>query len=95
MLNCWFIVYSNAIMKSKQLDFRSKNRELLKLKFNLMFDFPIGMEYHLKPENKMLLNNQLQFLDGLEQLSEGKPLQVNDSFEDVEKAAKTTFSILG
>ena len=59
MTNCWFIVYSNAIMKSKQLDFKSKNRELLKLKLKIVFDFPIGMEYHLKPEFKMLLNNQL------------------------------------
>ena len=88
MLNCWFIVYSNAIMKSKQLDFKSKNQELLKLKLKLMFDFSIGMEYHLKPEIKMLLNNQLQFLDGLEWHSEGKPLQVNDSFEDVEESSK-------
>ena len=88
MLNCWFIVYSNAIMKSKQLNFKRKNQELLKLKLKFMFDFPIGMEYHLKPEIKMLLNNQFQFLDGLEWLSEGKPLQVDDSFEDVEESSK-------
>ena len=88
MLNCWFSVYSNAIMKSKQLNFKSKNRELFKLKLKFTFDFPVGMEYHLKPEIKTLLNNQLQFLDGLEQLSEGKPLQVNDSFEDVEESSK-------
>ena len=66
MLNCWFIVYSNAIMKSKQLDFKSSNRELSKLKLKFTFDFPIGMEYHLKTEIKTLLNNQLRFLDGLE-----------------------------
>ena len=88
MLNCWIIVYSKAIMKRKQLDFKSKNRELLKLKLKFVFYFPIGMEYHLEPEIKMLLNNQLQFLDSLEQLSEGKPLQVNDSFEDVEESSK-------
>ena len=46
-------------MKSKQLDFKSKNRELSKLKLKFVFDFPVGMEYHLKPEIKMLLNNQL------------------------------------
>ena len=64
MLNCWFIVYSNAILKSKQLDFKSKNRELSKLELKFTFDFPIEMEF--KPEIKTLLNNQLQFLDGLE-----------------------------
>ena len=73
-------------MKSKQLDFKSKNQELSKLKLKFVFDFSVGMEHHLKPEIKTLLNNQLQFLDGLEQLSEGKPLQVNDSF--IEESSK-------
>ena len=75
-------------MKSKQLDFKCKDRELSKLKLKFAFDFPVGMEYHLKPEIKTLLNNQLGFLDGLEKLSEGKPLQVNGSFEDVEESSK-------
>ena len=65
-----------------------KNWELSKLKLKSTFNFPIGMKYHLKPEIKMLLNNELQFLDGLEHLSEGKPLQANGSFEDVEESSK-------
>ena len=75
-------------MKSKQLDFKSKNQELSKWKLKFVLDFPIGMEYHLKPEIKTLLNNQLQFLDGLEHLSKGMPLQANDSFEDIEESSK-------
>ena len=44
--------------------------------------------HHLKPEIKTLLNNQLQFLDGLECFSEGKPLQANDLSKDVEESKK-------
>ena len=34
------------------------------------------------------VENWVQFLDHLERLSEGKPLQVNDSFEDIEESSK-------
>ncbi|KAF8460564.1 hypothetical protein JB92DRAFT_3137484 [Gautieria morchelliformis] len=62
---------------STQKDVKGKSKELTKLKLKFAFDFPVSVEDQLTADVKKMLNKQLQFLDGLERLAEGKPLDCN------------------
>ena len=83
-------------MQSKQLDLKNKNWELSKLKLKFVFDFPIGMEYHLKPEIKTLLNSQLQFFwMAWSIFQKGSLCKLMIHSKMLKKTTKTTFFILG
>ena len=76
--------WSDNVNAESKDDYRNKNKGLSKLKLKLVFDFPVGMEEHLGRHAKTMLNKQLHFLDRLEWLSEGKPLELKDCMEEAD-----------
>ncbi|KAF8506157.1 hypothetical protein JB92DRAFT_3122394 [Gautieria morchelliformis] len=68
---------SSVFTGSSQEDIKGKSKELMKLKLKFAFDFPVSVEDHLSADAKKMLNKQLRFLDRLERVGEGKPLDGN------------------